>query len=151
MLEVSGTVWANFGFLEYVSASFPEFDICKNRLDRRFDLIIAEHVFEHLARPDMAVRNILEMLKPGGHFLIVTPFLYKVHPCPIDCYRWTEAGLSQFLSTAGFTNLMTGSWGNRACILATFKREYILYNRYLHSVHNEPEYPVVVWALARKP
>ncbi len=153
-LEISGKVWASFGFGEYVSVAYPDFDLCRQRLDRTFDLIIAEHVFEHLARPELAIRNAFEMLKPGGHFLMVTPFLYKVHPCPIDCYRWTETRLSEFLSTAGFAEsnaIQTGSWGNRACIQATFQREYILFNRYLHSIRNEPEYPVAVWALACKP
>jgi hypothetical protein len=59
-------------------------------------------------------------LVPGGHFLVVTPFLYKVHPSPLDCPRWTEQGLRYFLEDAGFVpdRILTGSWGNRACILA---------------------------------
>ena len=91
------------------------------------------------------------MLEPGGHALVVTPFLYKVHNDPFDCTRWTETGLRTFLVRAGFPDeaIQSGSWGNRACVEATLRREYRLFNRYLHSLENEPEYPIVVWALAR--
>ena len=71
------------------------------------------------------------MLQPGGHFLIVTPFLYKVHPNPYDCTRWTETGMRYFLAECGFPldPITTGSWGNRACLEATLRREYRLFNR----------------------
>ena len=151
-LEVSGTVWSHYGFASYRSVAYPEFDICRDVLPEQFDLVIAEHVFEHLMSPQRAARHVHQMVKPGGHFLIVTPFLYQVHPCPVDCFRWTEAGLAQLLADSGFDpdSTLTDSWGNRACIRDTFRREYTLFNRYLHSVKNELAYPVVVWALARK-
>ena len=151
VLEISGQSWRDFGFASYRSAEFPGFDICEQVLPERFDLIIAEHVFEHLRWPYRAAKNVLQMLAPSGHFLIVTPFLYKVHPNPLDCVRWTEQGLRYFLEDAGFPEGQTtsGSWGNRRCIEATFRREYRLFNRFLHPIDTEPDYPVVVWALAR--
>lgn len=93
------------------------------------------------------------MLEPGGYFLIACPFLYRIHPCPHDCSRWSETGIKYFLAEAGFDldNIMTGSWGNRSCLKATFRHEFILFNHWLHSLRNEPEYPIVVWALARTP
>jgi len=132
---------------------FPAFDTCADALPERFDLIIAEHVFEHIRWPHRAARNVRRMLVPGGHFLMVTPFLYKVHPNPLDCTRWTEQGLRFFLEDAGFPidRVVTGSWGNRACIEATFRQEYRLFNHYFHSVEHEPDYPVVVWAMASSP
>lgn len=152
-LEISGEVWRTFGFGEYRSTSYPEFDVMEAALPERFDLVIAEHVFEHLLRPYRAGRNVLEMLKPGGHFLVVTPFLYRVHADPVDCTRWTETGLRHFLDECGFPmeGIATGSWGNRACIEATFRREFRLFNRWRHPLRNEPDYPVVVWALAKAP
>jgi SAM-dependent methyltransferase len=150
-LEISGGVWRDYGFRSYRQTRFPDFDICNAALDERFDLVIAEHIFEHLRHPHRAATNVVRMLKPGGHFLIVTPFLYKVHADPIDCMRWTEQGLRFFLEDAGFDagHMVTGSWGNRSCIAATFRTEYRLFNRWLHSVDAEPDYPLVVWALAR--
>ncbi len=153
VLEISGNHWQQFGFRQYVQRDFPEFDICNDVLAERFDLIIAEHVFEHIRWPYRAGANVLRMLRPGGHFLMATPFMYKVHPNPLDCVRWTEQGLRFFLEDCGFApeGIVTGSWGNRACIEATFRREYRLFNRYLHSIQPEADYPIVVWAVARTP
>ncbi|HKY05815.1 MAG TPA: methyltransferase domain-containing protein [Blastocatellia bacterium] len=151
-LEISGRVWEDFGFNAYHNVAFPAFDICKEVLDESFDLVIAEHIFEHLLYPYKAGRNVHRMLKPGGHFLLVTPFIYKVHADPHDCTRWTEEGLRHFLAECGFdlNHTRSGSWGNRNCIDATFKREFRLFNRYLHDLTNETDYPMVVWALAKK-
>ena len=153
VLEVSGRVWADFGFREYRSTSYPDFDLTRDVLPQRFDLIIAEHVFEHLLWPYRAGRNVLEMLADGGHFLVVTPFLYRVHDDPVDCTRWTETGLRHFLAECGFSleGVRTGSWGNRRSVEASFTNEYRLFNRRVHPLRVEKEYPIVVWALARAP
>jgi SAM-dependent methyltransferase len=153
VLEISGEVWRTHPFRSYRNTSYPAFDLEAAVLDADFDLVIAEHVFEHLAWPRLAALNVLRMLRPGGHFLIVTPFLYKVHPVPIDCTRWTETGLRFFLADAGFPleTIITGSWGNLAVVEASFRREFRLFNRHVQSVESEPEFPIVVWALARAP
>ncbi len=149
-LEISGQTWENFGFQEYHTVNYPEYDICSNVLEDRFDLIIAEQVFEHLLYPYRAGRNIISMLSHEGYFLISVPFLVKVHNYPIDCTRWTETGLKYFLHECGFPleKIQTGSWGNRRCIVANFSK-WIVYNPKIHSLKNEPEYPYHVWALAR--
>ena len=72
-LEISGDAWQDFGFRSYQSVHYPSFDLCRDTLPGVFDLIIAEHVFEHLLWPYRAGRNVSQMLQPGGHFLIVTP------------------------------------------------------------------------------
>jgi SAM-dependent methyltransferase len=153
VLEISGRNWANaLPFLSYKVADYPDYDICSEPLSEFFDLIIAEQVFEHLLYPYRAGKNVYAMLKPGGYFLITTPFLIKVHNHPTDCSRWTEVGIKYFLSECGFPldRIKTGSWGNRACVRANFK-DWCYYNRLFHSLENEPDYPVSVWALAQKP
>lgn len=151
-LEISGLAWRDFGFKSYACATYPAFDICNERLPGRFDIIIAEHVFEHLLRPYRAGKNVHEMLETGGYFLVVTPFLIRVHPNPHDCTRWTETGLQQLLIECGFdaASITTGSWGNRSCVRSNFLYTWPLYNRFFHSLRNEWDFPVVVWALARK-
>jgi SAM-dependent methyltransferase len=152
-LEISGQVWKDYGFARYRGTTYPGFDVTTDVLPEKFDLVIAEHVFEHLLWPARAARNVLRMLEPGGHFLVVTPFLFRLHHDPVDCTRWTETGLRYFLAECGFPldGITTGSWGNRRCVEATFRREYRLFNRYFQSLAQEPEYPVVVWALATAP
>jgi SAM-dependent methyltransferase len=153
VLEISaGPQWKRaFAFRSFTETQFPDFDICSQTLDQQFDLIIADQVFEHLPWPHRAGRNVFSMLRPGGYFVIATPFLLRVHKVPIDCCRWTEQGMSFLLQECGFPpeGILTDSWGNRACLKANLKK----WQRYgwLRSLHNEPNYPVVVWAFARKP
>jgi SAM-dependent methyltransferase len=152
VLEISGgPQWRrNFSFRSYTSTDFPDFDICAETLDRQFDLVIADQVFEHLPWPMRAGRNVHAMLRPGGYFVIATPFLVRIHEVPIDCSRWTEQGLSYLLQECGFeaSNIKTASWGNRKCLNANlFKwRRYGFYR----SLANEPNFPVMVWAIARR-
>ena len=151
-LEISGgPQWRRtFKFRSYTSTEFPEFDICAQVLDRQFDLIIADQVFEHLPWPMRAGRNVYAMLRPGGYFIIATPFLVRVHDVPIDCSRWTQQGLSYLLQECGFLarDIKTYGWGNRKCLKANlFKwRRYGFYR----SLANESNFPVMVWAIAQK-
>lgn len=151
VLEISaGPQWAReFKFRSYTPTRYPGFDICNQTLPARFDLIIADQLFEHLRWPYRAGRNVQAMLRPGGVFLITVPFLVRVHASPIDCTRWTPDGLDHFLQECGFppAGIDVDSWGNRACVkanlLAWRKRGPF------GSLKNEPNYPVVVWAFAR--
>ena len=150
-LEISGSYWKLVRFAQYKSLSYPEFDICRSALEQKFDLIVAEQVFEHLLWPYRAGRNVHQMLRPGGHFLVSVPFLMRIHEVPVDCTRWTETGLKYFLAECGFEldGVRTGSWGNRSCIKANFGG-YVRYRPRVHSLKNESNFPFVVWALARK-
>jgi len=152
VLEISGNKWEKrFEGKNYRTTAYPEFDICENTLGDGFDLIIAEQVFEHLPWPYRASKNIYKMLNPNGFCFVSTPFLVKVHPCPEDYSRWTEAGLRHLFAEAGFEfdGMLTGSWGNRQCVKGNWNR-WMPYNRHIHSLRNEPDYPVVVWILAQK-
>ena len=151
-LEISGDEWGKWvSFKSYKIVQYPDFDLCASVLDETFDLIIAGQVFEHLLWPYRAGKNVYQMLRPGGHFLVTTPFLLRVHNFPTDCSRWTETGMKYFLAECGFAldRIRTGSWGNRACIRANYFR-WAFYRPRFHSLRNEPDFPVVVWALAQK-
>lgn len=150
-LEISGDNWKNFGFGSYNNKAYPAFDITKEVTQEKYDLIIAEQVFEHLKYPYRAAKNIYEMLNPGGYFLVSTPFLIKIHDCPIDCSRWTPLGMKYFLEEAGFTfeNIFSEGWGNRKCVNANYKK-WVNFNNILHPLRNEHDFPIHVWALAKK-
>jgi SAM-dependent methyltransferase len=154
VLEIAaGPQWCReFSFKTYTPANYPDYDVCEGPLPgQQFDLIIADQVFEHLKRPYRAGRHVYEMLRAGGYFVVTVPFLVRLHDSPIDCSRWTETGLSYLLQECGFAenDIQTEAWGNRACIKANFKawRRYGWYR----PLANEPNFPVVVWAFARKP
>lgn len=152
VLEVSGLRWQNFGFKTYKSTSYPDYDLCETPLAERFDLIIVEHVFEHLLWPYRAARNVYEMLNEGGYLVISTPFLVRIHTEFADCTRWTETGIKYFLAECGFPleNTITGSWGNRACVKANFNK-WPTHRGILQPMLNELKFPITVWAMTQKP
>lgn len=153
VLEIAaGPQWRRqFQFKSYRETQYPDFDICAGPLEKTaFDLIIADQVFEHLKWPYRAGRHVHEMLRPGGHLILTVPFLIKVHKSPIDCSRWTEDGLAYFLQECGFAeeNIKTDAWGNRACVQANFSRWRK--RGWYRSLANEPDFPVMVWAFAKR-
>jgi SAM-dependent methyltransferase len=153
VLEISGSFWKDrCKFKEYTSAYYPDYKVCESTYgDEKFDLVVAEQVFEHLPWPYRAGRHIYEMLNPGGLFLITTPFLIKVHEEPFDCSRWTPTGMRYFLAECGFPleKVEAFAWGNRGCVKASLAR-WKIYQPWRHSLVNDPRFPVSVWALARK-
>ena len=126
-------------------------DLGKNALpDGCVDLVMSRSVMEHVAAPLEVYQEINRLLRPGGHFMVTTPFMIRVHAIPVDCTRWTELGMKHFLAECGFPldRIKTGSWGNRACVKANFKKW--ARRGWFGSLRNEPEFPVSVWALAQK-
>ncbi|MHB8095702.1 MAG: methyltransferase domain-containing protein [Candidatus Aminicenantales bacterium] len=150
-LEVSGNRWQSAPFRSYRSVSYPEFDACSPPSGMSADLVIAEQVFEHLLWPYRAGKAIYDLLRPEGFLLVTTPFLIKIHDAPVDCSRWTETGIKYFLAECGFPlgKIRTGSWGNRKCVASNFRR-WTPFIKGIHCLENEPEFPMVVWALAGK-
>lgn len=82
VLEISGCDGEYMNFKSYEIAHYPDFDICTTVLEKKYDLIIADQVFEHVLKPYRAATNVYSMLRKGGHFLIAVPFLIKYHGCP---------------------------------------------------------------------
>ncbi len=140
------------GFANFTATSYPSFNICSDVMPGKYDLIIADQVFEHIEDPEQAAKNVYRMLAVGGWFLIATPFMLRIHLQPIDCYRWTAVGLISMLSRAGFHKdaIETGQWGNRQWVAAHMKDQDSWPVRGFGSLLNEPKFPVVVWAFACK-
>ena len=146
--------WRKLGFRSYRSLDWPEFDICETPLhpdlNQQFDLVIADNVLEHTLWPYRATRNMHAMLRPGGHALVITPFLVRIHSGPHDCSRWTETGLKHLLAECGFAldAVQTWSWGTRAAV----RKGLDAWPRmgWRRTLGNDPSFPFVVWAFARK-
>jgi SAM-dependent methyltransferase len=151
-LEIAaGWKWRQRAWGSFSEMNWPEHGICRDVLERQFDVIIADNVWEHLLHPWRATQNVLAMLRPGGTFINITPFLIRHHAVPTDCTRWTELGMRHFLADCGFdaAEIETGSWGNAAAVKGNLRRwERTGWRRRLP---NDPDLPVTVWAIARKP
>jgi SAM-dependent methyltransferase len=163
-VEISGDQWSSYGFGSYRSVGFPDFNVCalqsdwstQNRetLPNSADLVLAEQVWEHLPYPYRATRNVLSILRPGGVFLLSTPFLLRIHHGRNygDCTRWSKEGMRYFLEECGFapSHIQTWSWGNKECAAAHLDDGRWPRFKGALSLSDHSVYPMQVWALARK-
>jgi SAM-dependent methyltransferase len=155
-VEISGHNHAAKPWGSFTSLDFPEFDLCAE-LDPasagRYDMVICEQVLEHVIDPCAAAANLRRLCAPGGHVIVSTPFLIRVHELPMyamrDYWRFTPRGLQTLLERAGLDVESVDSWGNRQCVVGNLDR-WASYRR-RHSLANNPNTPVQVWAFARRP
>jgi len=156
--EISGTGGEGHGFKSHVSFEYPEYDICSGPIRGTdgevltFDIILAEQVWEHLEFPYAATRNVLKMLRPGGFFWLAVPFFARWHAFPTDCSRWSARGLHNLLVECGFQpqEIRAQQWGNRPCALRDMSPFWAIYDPSRDTLENDPEFPVMSWAMARK-
>jgi SAM-dependent methyltransferase len=152
--EISGADHAGRPWKRYASLDYPEFDLCAPVTEpERYGVVICEQVIEHVIDPAAAARNLRELVVPGGHVVVSTPFMVRVHELPAygmrDYWRFTPSGLRALLEGAGLTVDEVGSWGNRRAVVGNFDR-WPAYRRWL-PLRNEPDIPLQVWAFARRP
>ena len=152
--EISGSAHAGKPWRSYVSLNYPEFDLCGPLGERgTYDVVICEQVIEHVVDPCTAAANLRDLCSPGGHVVLSTPFLVRVHELPMygmrDYWRFTPHGLQLLLENAGLEVESVHSWGNRKCVVGNFDR-WPGYRRW-HTLRNEPDLTVQVWAFARNP
>jgi len=55
--------------------------------DETFDLVIANHVLEHVTDDARALEEVRRVLKPGGYAILQTPFSPKLHS------TWSDEGI----------------------------------------------------------
>jgi len=61
--------------------------------DGEFEQILCTEVLEHLHTPEVAIGEMMRVLKPGGTLLLTTRFIFPIHDAPHDYYRYTKYGL----------------------------------------------------------
>lgn len=157
--EISGKHGRRYEFKTYTRFRYPKYDICKGVFEDtkgsplRFDVILANQVWEHLDRPYAATCNVLEMLRPGGYFWIAVPFFIPFHGAPVDCSRWSARGLKNLLAEAGFDEaaIRAEQWGNRHAARRNMEGPWPpVYNPETDDLTNDPDFPICSWALAQK-
>ncbi len=152
--EISGANHAHRPWKAHTSLDYPEFDLCAPLVDRgTFDVVICEQVLEHVVDPWAAAANLRDLTVPGGHVIVSTPFLIKVHELPAfgmnDYWRFTPRGLRTLLERAGLQVDHVHTWGNVPCVVGNL-RHWSSYRPW-HPLDDDPELAVQVWAFARRP
>lgn len=91
----------SYGELDYVCdiTDIPE-------ADGTFDCIICTEVFEHIPRPDEAVKEFSRLLKAGGSLLVTAPLGSGIHMAPYYFYGgFSPYWYEYFLGNNGFTEI----------------------------------------------
>ncbi|MGD1874836.1 MAG: methyltransferase domain-containing protein [Mastigocoleus sp.] len=82
-----------------IASSIPNAIICDlteiPKEENTYDSILCNAVLEHVQFPDLVIKELHRILKPGGNLILCVPFLQPYHPCPTDFWRYTKDGLSE--------------------------------------------------------
>jgi len=127
--------------LEYDASVKPDFTWDGIKMpfqNERFDTAFGTEVLEHCPKPEIILKEVNRVLKPGGVFFFTVPFLWPLHEVPHDEYRYTPYALVRLLEETGFVNTdikpmggwhasmaqMLGLWVRRSPI-STRKRKWL--------------------------
>ncbi|HAC62862.1 MAG TPA: class I SAM-dependent methyltransferase [Cyanothece sp. UBA12306] len=86
--------------------------------DCSVDCAMATEVFEHCPEPEIVMKEIWRVLKPGGIIFFSVPFLWNLHAVPYDEYRYTPFSLKRHLSKSGFKSIKIQALGGWDAALA---------------------------------
>lgn len=71
----------------------------------RFSGVLCSEVLEHVARPWLALPELLRVMQPGGTAIFTTLFAFPEHGFPDDYWRYSCSGLKLLLEDAGFVDI----------------------------------------------
>ena len=106
ILDVGCGVKPYYPFFAPVAAEYVGVDVVENPAaellgpvealpvdDASFDVVLCTQVLEHCDDPDLAIRELRRVTRPGGRVLASTHGVQVYHPSPEDHWRWTHTGL----------------------------------------------------------
>lgn len=82
--------------------------------DGYFDCALSTAALEHLAEPELALRECFRVLRPGGKVIYTVPLIWHIHSAPWDYFRFTKYGLEHLFEKVGFrivkVDALAGFW-----------------------------------------
>jgi SAM-dependent methyltransferase len=82
------------------------------------DSALLTEVLEHCPDPEIVLREVCRVLRPGGFLFLTVPFIWPIHDVPNDEFRYTPFSLVRLLESAGFANPFIEATGGRHAMLA---------------------------------
>jgi SAM-dependent methyltransferase len=134
---------------------YPQYDLhtISNHFKNQFDFFIFNQTLEHLYNPFEAVKQIYEIVKPGGYVFTSVPTINIPHMTPIHFNGFTPMGLAMLFKTANFEIVEIGQWGNYEYISRLWGSHswpgYNILNKN-NRITNEERNVCQCWILAKK-
>jgi SAM-dependent methyltransferase len=89
-----------------------------------FQCIECDAVLEHVRDPNMAMKELIRVLAPGGHLHLVAPFCHPFHEYPRDYRRFTLDGLKELVG--GELEVVAEGWRTGpAATMIVFLLEFV--------------------------
>ena len=82
--------------------------------DATYDSALCINVIYCLRDPDLMTREAFRILRSGGNYVLVSPYVFNDNPEPEDYVRFTRMGLERLLRQAGFQDIQIKAIGGRA-------------------------------------
>ena len=160
-VEHLGSTCKNDVELEFITSKnqtyipYPPYDLhtISTHFKNEFDFFIFNQTIEHLYNPFEAIKQIYEIVKPGGYVFTSVPTINIPHMTPIHFNGFTPMGLAMLFKTANFEIVEIGQWGNFEYISRLFQSHnwsgYDTLNKN-NQVTNEERNVCQCWILAKK-
>jgi SAM-dependent methyltransferase len=135
--------------------SYPEHDLhtISTKFTNEFDFFLFNQTIEHLYNPFEAIKQIYEIVKPGGYVFTSVPTINIPHMTPSHFNGYTPMGLAMLFKSANFEILEIGQWGNFDYIAKLWgTHQWPGYDQLNNNnvVTNEERNVCQCWILARK-
>jgi SAM-dependent methyltransferase len=107
--------------------------------DNTFDCVITTKIiFEHISEPELTLKEIARVLKPGGEAFLTIPFFRNMHQEPHDYFRYTEWGFRHLAKKAALDVVYVKSGSTGFVTVTNLRLKYGIFRIYspLHAVTN---------------
>ena len=111
----------------------PTYTVCSYtwKLPKQYACVVCLNVLEHTFEYKAMIDNIYNALQPNGTAFIAVPFMYRYHPSPDDCWRYSETTLRKLLKQFKEVDIKPIGTG---LFMNTFSNEYGITPRLLRPL-----------------